>query len=118
MARQAESVAPFTYNSGILRTVRIVATETGNASRVHETLNEIVALHAVLVGGPICEVREACFTECVLFEPPKICKAQSNMKADRPVVVFSIDGILQWSALRMTLNAGIVAMHIVKSGWI
>ena len=66
VARQAKSAAPFTHNSRILRTVRIVATETGNAPRVHETLNEIVALHAILMGGSIGEVRESCLTELVL----------------------------------------------------
>ena len=65
MARQAKSVPPLTHNSRILRTVRIVATETGNAPRVHETLNEIVALHAVLVSGPVGEMCESCFSELV-----------------------------------------------------
>jgi hypothetical protein len=118
MARQAKSVTPLTHNSRILRTVRIVATETGNAPRVHETLNEIVALHAVLVSGPVGEMRESCFAELVFLQSPKVRQVQSNMKADRPVVVFSIDGIFQWSALRMALYAGVVGMHIVEPGWI
>jgi hypothetical protein len=33
MARQAKSITPLTHNSRILRTVRIVATETSNAPR-------------------------------------------------------------------------------------
>jgi hypothetical protein len=67
MARQAKSITPLTHNSRILRTVRIVATETSNAPRVHETLNEIVALHAVLVSGPVGEVRESRFAELVFL---------------------------------------------------
>jgi hypothetical protein len=116
MARQAKNVTPLTHNSRIVRTVRIVATETANPPRVQEALNEIVALHAVLVGGPVGEVRKSCFTKLVFLQPPEVREVQPDMKADGPIVIFSVDGIFQWSALRMALNAGIVGMHIIKSG--
>jgi hypothetical protein len=67
VARQAKSVTSLTNNSGIFRAVRIVATETGHASRVHETLNEVIALHPVLVGGPIGEMCERHFAELVFL---------------------------------------------------
>jgi len=67
VAGQAKSVTSLTDNSRILRTVRIVATETGNAPRVHETLNEIVALHAVLMSSPVGEMCESCFAKLVVL---------------------------------------------------
>ena len=38
--------------------VDVVATEAGDAAIVHQALHEIVALHAVLMGGSVREMRE------------------------------------------------------------
>ena len=99
----------------IVGAVRIVATETRDAARVHEALNEIVALHAVLVRGAVGKMREARFAELVLFKLPKIRKVQSNVEADGPVVVLAFDRISQRAALRMTLDAHIVGPHIIEA---
>ena len=42
----------------VLRTMNIVATETGDAAGVHDALHEVVALHPVLVRRAIGKVRE------------------------------------------------------------
>ena len=67
VACQAKSVASLTHNSRIVRAMRIVATEAGHAPCVHETLNKVVALHAVLVGGAIGEMGERRFAEFVFL---------------------------------------------------
>ena len=118
MAGQADRVSRLAQHRLVFRAVRIVATETGDAARVHEALNEIVALHAVLVRGAVGKMREARFAELVLFKLPKIRKVQSNMEADGPVVVLAFDRIVQRTALRMTLDADIVGPHIVEAGGI
>ena len=42
----------------VCRAVHIVASETGDASAIHDALYEIVALHAILMRGSVGEVRE------------------------------------------------------------
>ena len=71
-AGQAHCIPRFSQNRLVFCAVRIVAAETGDAERIHQALNEIVALHAVLVRGAVRKVREARFAELVLFEPPNI----------------------------------------------
>ena len=39
---------------------------------VHGALDEIVALHAILVGSPIGKVRECRLAQIVLFQIPKV----------------------------------------------
>ena len=115
MTGQAHRVARLAQHRLIFRAVRIVATETRDAARVHEALNEIVALHAVLVRGPVGKMREARFAELVLFKQPKISKIQPNVEADGPVIILSFDRIGQRTPLRMTLDARIVGPHIVEA---
>ena len=78
MARQAQSVGRFARIGGLSGAVRIVATETRDAARIHEALNEIVALHAILVSGAVSKMREGCSPELVLLEPPEILEIQSD----------------------------------------
>src|SRR5215831_18493425 len=114
VAGQAHRISQLAQHRLVLRAVWIVATETRDAARVHEALNEIVALHAVLMRTAVGKVREACFTELVLFKLPKICKVQSDVEADGPIVVLPFDRIVRRTALRMTLDANVVGMHIVE----
>src|SRR5262249_21713023 len=115
VAGQAHRISGLAQDRLVFRAVRIVATETCDATRVHEALNEIISLHAVLVSGAVGKVREACFTELVLFKLPKICKVQSNVEADGPIVVLPFDRIVQRTALRMTLDANVIGMHIIEA---
>ena len=115
VAGQAHCISRLTQHRLVVRAVWIVATETRDAARIHQALNEIVALHAVLVGRAVGEMREARFAELVLFEPPKIRKVQSDMKADWPIIVFPFYGIGQRAALRVALDADIVGMHVVEA---
>ena len=75
--------------------MRIVATETGNAPSVHEAGDEIIPLHPVLMGRSVGEVCEGRFAELVFLQLPEVPQVQADMKADRPVVVFSFDRIFQ-----------------------
>ena len=99
MTGQAHRVSRLAQHRLVFRAVRIVATETRDAACVHEALNEIVALHAVLVSSAVGKMREARFAELVLFKLPKIRKVQSNVEADGPVVILAFDRISQRAAL-------------------
>ena len=67
VARQAKSVTSLAHNSRIVSTVRIVAAKAGNATGIHEAGDEIIPLHPVLVGRPLGEMGEGCFSELVLL---------------------------------------------------
>ena len=62
MALQAERIARLDGAGGIFRAVNIVAVKTFYAAIVHYALDEIVALHAILMAGSIGEVRERRFS--------------------------------------------------------
>jgi hypothetical protein len=47
----------------------------------------------------------------VLFELPKVLEVEAHMEADRPVVIFFLDGILQGLALGMALDTNIVGLE-------
>jgi len=118
VAGQADGVSRLAQHRLVVGAVWIVATETGDPARVHEALNEVIALHAVLVRGSVGKMREACFAELVIFESPKVRKVQSDVKADRPVVVLAVDRIGQGTPLRMTLDANIGRLNNVQASWI
>src|SRR5260370_8685202 len=91
----------------------IVARKAGDASAVHYALNEVIALHAILMGSAIGEMREGHLTKDVVFELPKIAEVESDAIADRPVVILPFDGIGQRASLRMALDASVIGLHIV-----
>ena len=78
-------------------------------------MSEVIALHAILMGGAIGEMREGHLTEGVVFELPKIAEVESDAIADRPVVILPFDGIGQRASLRMALDASVIGLHIVHA---
>ena len=58
MAIQAEFVGRFSQLRVIVGAMDVVAVEAGDPAAVHEALDEIIALHAVFVGGAVGKVRE------------------------------------------------------------
>ena len=85
---------------GIIRSaVGIVARETRNPVRIHNTRYKVIALHPVFMRsavGKMCERRLAKF---VRLQFPKIAQLQTDLIADRPVIVFSGNGIGQRASL-------------------
>ena len=77
MAGQTERVAVRAKHSDVVVAMRIVAGKAGHAARVHYALDEIVALHPILVRRTVGEVREARLTWFVRFERPKIGKRRT-----------------------------------------
>ena len=115
MTGQAHAAARLPQHGVVVRAVRIVATEAGDAARVHQAGHEVVALHAVLVRRAIGEMGERRLAEFVILELPEVVEVQADVKADRPVIVFALDRVLERPPLRMTLDAGVVRMHIVEA---
>lgn len=99
VAGQAKGVALLAHNSRIVGAMRIVTIEAGDAARIHQALDEIITLHPVLVRRSVGEVGEGRFAELVFVQLPEVPQVQADMKADRPVVVFSFDRIFQRPAL-------------------
>ena len=72
--RHARSVTLQAHHARRLAQVRvvrgsvdIVATEASHPVRVHRTLHEIVALHAILVGRPVGEMSKRGLAQLVIF---------------------------------------------------
>jgi hypothetical protein len=74
---------------------------------IHNALDEIVALHAVLVCGAIGIVRKARFAERVRLELPIVLQPQSDVVANRPVIRFPVDEAGAGLSLGMALDAGV-----------
>ena len=81
---------------------------------VHGTLYEVVALHPIFVRTSVCKMSEALLAKLVLFELPEIFQIHTDLKADRPVVVFSVDWICGWLPLRVALHAHVCGLHGVE----
>ena len=93
---------------GIVRRAMSVVTRRARyAPLVHEALNEIVALHAVLVCRAVGIMRKAGFAERVRLELPKVLQPQSDAVTDRPVICLPVNQAAARLPLRMALNAGI-----------
>ena len=93
MAFQTDRIAGLAQVGGVLRPVHIVAGEAAHALQVHLTLNEVVALHAVLVGRTVRPVGERLLAETMLFQVPEIAQPIAGLVADRPVVVPPFDRV-------------------------
>jgi len=52
----------------VLRGVHIVAIEAGDAAAIHNTLHEVVPLHAIFVRRAVRKMREAQLAQCVILE--------------------------------------------------
>jgi len=70
--------------------MHVMATEASDAVCVHQTGNEVVALHAILVGSPIGEMRERCLAKFVLFQLPEIVQMLAHLEAHWPVISLSL----------------------------
>src|SRR5258708_40135527 len=51
----------------------------------------------------------------MLFQFPEIGQIETDMEADRPVVIFPGDGILERLSLRVTLDEGVVGVNIIQA---
>jgi len=99
----------------VIRAMDIVAVKACDATAVHHALHEVIALHAVLVRRAICKMSERSLAEIVLFKLPIILEVESDMEADRPVVIFSFDGTGERASLRVALDAGVVGADVIHS---
>ena len=72
--------------------MRIVTGEAGHAARVHEALDEVIALHTVFVCAGVGEEVEILRPELGLFQVPEVCEAIARQVADGPVWIFAVDG--------------------------
>src|SRR5262249_18334810 len=84
------------------RAVHVMATEAGDSTPVHDTLNKVITLHAILVTGPVGEMHKVGLTQFMLFETPEVFQVQPLMKSNRPIVVLPLDRICQRLSLRVT----------------
>jgi len=89
--------------------VYIVAVEASHTVAVHHALHIVISLHAVLCEVPSGKWVKEEFAQLVIFQLPKIAQALVRLGNPRAIVIFSFERLLQWLALRMALDAGVVA---------
>lgn len=104
---EAQNVGRLPQERIVFRAMYVMATETGDAARVHEAGHEVITLHAILMGSPIGEMRERRLAKFVLLQFPEIVQPLTHMEADGPVVGVSYTGRGHALPLRMTLYAGV-----------
>ena len=73
--------------------VDLVTIEAAHLAVIHQTLDEIIALHAVFVRGEIGKLEEIGSAGLQFFEVPIVGQAFAGSEAHGPVVVASVDGI-------------------------
>ena len=112
---EAQNIGRLPQERIVLRTMHVMTTEASDAARIHEAGNEVVALHAILVGSPVGEMRERCLAEFVLFQFPEIVQPLAHMEADGPVISLSYCGGNQGLPLRMALKAGVGCVNVVEA---
>src|SRR5690348_3383939 len=52
----------------------------------------------------------------MVLELPEVAELKADAKADRPIVVFSIDRIPERPSLRVALDAGVVRIDVIETG--
>src|SRR5665213_1586343 len=115
MAVETERVAGLAHHRDVFITMRIVATETGDAARIHQALGEIVTLHPVLVRGAVRKLGEGEVAELVVFALPVVLEVCADVKANRPIVILAVDRVRERLALRVALDAGVAGVDIVEA---
>lgn len=116
MAFEAHYVCRFNQQSLVLSPMDVAAAGALHAPRIHDTLDEIIALHPVLVRGAVRKMCERHFTKFVLFKLPEVLQLSAHLESHRPVVILTADWVLQWLPLRMALDAGVVGLNKIKAG--
>ena len=99
----------------VFGSMNIVAIETRHAAAIHDALNEVVALHSILVTRPVGEMHEVRFAEFVLLELPEILQVEPLVETDRPIVILSTNRVAERLALGMALDARIGRVHKIES---
>jgi hypothetical protein len=98
----------------VLITVNVVAVEAAQVPMIHIALNEVIALHAIFVGGAVGVLIKVGGTGFQLFKLPVVGEPIAGEETDRPVVIAAGDGILEGASLGVALHADIVAAHEVQ----
>ena len=94
MTIKAKCISGLAQLGVVRRAVNVMTIETRNAAPIHHALHKVVALHPVFVGRAIRKIKKILrFTKGVIFQLPIIRELQSQVIANRPVVIFSIDWI-------------------------
>jgi len=98
----------------VLITVNLVTIEATQVAVVHVALHEIIALHSVLVRrqvGILIEIRRS---RLQFLEPPMIRQTLTRQKANRPVVIFPVDGVTEGPTLAVALDAHVISSNVFE----
>jgi len=91
VAFQAELVRGLSQLRVVVRAMYIVAIEAGDPAAVHDALDEIIALHPVLMRGVVWVVEEISrLAKSVPLQFPEVLQPEPRLIARGPIVVFAL----------------------------
>src|SRR5262249_23098355 len=101
-----QTAAPRVVGTGVVGvTGSCVAAEAGHPALVHLALDEIVALHPILMRRAVGKVRERRCAGRMFLETPEVTEPSALVEPDRPVEISAFMWILEWLPLRVALDA-------------
>jgi len=117
MTVQAELIGGLPELRVISGAMHVMTVETAYSAPIHDALNEIVALHAVLMRRAIGIVQEiGRRTERAFLQLPMVLQLHPDVIADGPIVVLAFDGVRKRLPLGVALNAGVAGRHVIHMG--
>jgi hypothetical protein len=108
VAVQAELLRRFAELRIILGAVHVMARGAGDPVSVHDALYEVIALHPVLVGGPVGKMGKSCLTQRVVFQLPIFRKMEAGAVANGPVISLAFDLLGERPALRVACDPSVI----------
>src|SRR5580700_6749386 len=94
VAVEAERRCRLAELRGVLRAVRVMAPRASDSVSIHLALDEVVALHPVLVTRAVGVVREGGLAKLVVLETPVVLEPGADLEANGPIVIPTRDGVL------------------------
>ena len=116
VAVEAEILGGLAQVRRVLRAVRVVAGEAGDAVGVHLAGDVVVPLHAIFVRCAVSKMSERGVAKLVLLQLPEIAQFLRQFIAHGPVVVIAFDRIGQRPPLGVALDAHVVGRYVVHAG--
>ena len=94
--------------------MHVVAVIAPKVAMIHGALDKVVPLHPVLVRGQVGVLVEVGRSRFQFFKLPMVGQTFSGKKAYGPVIVFSLDRVVQRLALAVALDANVIPADKVE----
>jgi len=94
--------------------VYLVAIEAAHLTVIHHALNEVVALHSILVSSGVCPIEEVGRTKTMFLERPVVGQTLSGKESYGPIEILSHNWIRERLSLAVALNADVISPNGIE----